>query len=254
MKPAKRIWVDTDIALGARRGDVDDGFALAAVVRAVQKQSERWGLAGVSTVAGNTDAETACRCTRDLLAQCGIEYEPLLGLAAAQAIARLPDGASLLALGPLTNIRQALELDPALPQRVSLRVVATVRDRRRHPLLGFFCLNFRRDRQAARRIMRAGFRELRVFPLDVVSRLRIGRRQLDELSACSSLGAYLARHSRRWLRQAPWRYASFSFPLWDLVAALDAIDALPDARFDADCLEAFDAHLAWDAFLALMQD
>ena len=34
MPRAKRIWIDTDIALGADHGDVDDGFALAAMVRA----------------------------------------------------------------------------------------------------------------------------------------------------------------------------------------------------------------------------
>lgn len=254
MKSPNWIWVDTDIALGAARGDVDDGFALAAVARAIRHDPVRWRLAGVSAVAGNADAITAQRCARELLLECGIDYHPLAGLAAAEAIASLPDDASLLALGPLTNVAHALRLDPHLPRRVELRVVATVRDRRRHPLLGFFCLNFRRDPQAARDVMRARFSNLRIFPLDVISRLRVGRRQLDQLATHPPLGAYLARHSRRWLRQAPWRYATLRFPAWDLVAALEALDALPGARFDGSFLTSFDPRAAWEAFAGLIAD
>jgi hypothetical protein len=66
--------------------------------------------------------------------------------------------------------------------------------------------------------MRAGLHELRVLPPDVVSRLRVGRRQLDELAALSPLGHYLSAHSRRRLGQSFWHYGVLRFPLWDLVA------------------------------------
>jgi inosine-uridine nucleoside N-ribohydrolase len=253
MKPPKPMWVDTDLALGGTRGDVDDGFALAAVVRAAQKYPAKWRLRGVSVVAGNTDAATAHRCARELLAVCELDDQPLsAGDEAARAIARLPDGASILALGPLTNVAKALDIDPALPRRVEIRIVATVRDRWRHPLLGFYCLNSRTDCGALRRVMRAGFRELRIFPLDVVSRLRFGRRELDALAALLPLGRYLALHSRRWLRQAPWRHGALSFPVWDLVAALDAVDALSEACFEGERLTGLNARATFDAFFQLI--
>ncbi len=106
----RAIWVDTDIALGARSGDVDDAFALAAVVR-----SPALRLVGVSSVFGNTSSATAARCAERLLAVAGSNVPVVEGAAraggssaAAEAIARLPAGTWLLALGPLTNVAAAL--------------------------------------------------------------------------------------------------------------------------------------------------
>ena len=43
----KRVWIDTDLALGAGRGDVDDGWAIAAIARSIDATRstiarERW--------------------------------------------------------------------------------------------------------------------------------------------------------------------------------------------------------------------
>src|SRR6476659_3064386 len=59
--PRSRVWVDTDVALGARWGDVDDGFALAALLRCPSVE-----ILGISTVFGNTTPEVAARCAREL--------------------------------------------------------------------------------------------------------------------------------------------------------------------------------------------
>ncbi len=260
----RRLWVDTDIALGADRGDVDDGFALAAVLRAHQI-----GLAtleGISVVKGNTDVETAQRCAHRLVEtseagtsgrDCGRAY--VAGVAtdrdAAEAIAALPSGTSVVALGPLTNVARALEIDPSLPERVDLRVVATVLDRRRHPILPWFCLNLRHDADAARVVMRSWSRNLRILPLDVVATMRVGRARLSELRSLedpSGLGTYLESQSLRWLRQAPLRYQSLEFPVWDLVAALDALDCLSEPCWSGHSLAGFDADSGWRSFVALI--
>ncbi len=249
MSPAK-IWVDTDIALGTPSGDVDDGLAVAAVIRAHQRGEIE--LLGISATAGNTTAEAAEVAARDLLMASGAQGVcPIVSERDAPgALAELDYGAEVLALGPLGNLARAVEVDRELVDRVGVRVVATVRNARRSPLLARYCLNFRKDPEAARRVMRGGFRTVRVFPLDVVRQLRVNRRTLDRMAATGDLGSYLAHHSRRWLRVSLLRYQSLSFPAWDLVAALDAVNRLAGATFDSrDRLVGFDSIAAEESFL-----
>lgn len=255
-----RIWVDTDIALGARRGDVDDGFALAAVALAAKQgqQGRRpLELVGVSSVSGNTDGRTAARAARDLLEVIGgrAGRVPVVDECdAPEAMAELADGASVLAIGPPTNLVRAASVDPGFPSRVEVRVVGSVLDRRRHPLLGFFCLNFRRDPEATASLFRLRWRRRLVFPLDVVRRLRFDAGDLDKIRASSPLGGYLAEHSARWLRRAPLRYLSASFPVWDLVAALHAIGDLPGVRVvpETERIVAFDVDGARRVFFHML--
>jgi hypothetical protein len=70
-----------------------------------------------------------------------------------------------------------------------------------------------------------------IYPLDVACALTVGVAELRAWSRASpasgtTLGAYLARHSWRWLAYAPLRYRRLRFPLWDLVPALDALGLL----------------------------
>ncbi|MEM7481715.1 MAG: nucleoside hydrolase [Acidobacteriota bacterium] len=250
-----RYWIDTDIALGTSSGDVDDGFALAAVLAAGVE------VVGVSAVAGNTTADRAADAARALLRNFGREETPVVpSEAAAAALAALPEGTRVLALGPLTHLVAAAELDPDFSRRVSVWAVGSVLDRRRHPLLPWFCLNFRHDPKAGRRFMELPWRRRRICPLDVVSRLRLGKKDLDRLAAAGGPAGYLAAGSRRWLRQAPWRHFRRSFPVWDLVAALDALGQLPGARCEStsrptpgDRLVAFDVAAAKAAVLGLLE-
>ena len=240
------LWVDTDLALGAARGDVDDGFALAAVVRAAPER-----LLGVSAVGGNTDAATAHECARRLLEELGADCARVSEAEAPAALAALPAGSSVLAIGPPANLIRAARLDAGFPARVGVRVVGRVQRRWRHPLLPLFDLNLRGE--AGRVFWSLAFRERHVFPLDVVRRLRIDAGDLDRLAGAGRAGAYLARHSRRWLSRAPLRYLSRSFPAWDLVAALDAVGRLPGARWTRDgVLTGFDVAGARRAFFELL--
>jgi inosine-uridine nucleoside N-ribohydrolase len=224
------LWIDTDIALGATRGDVDDGFALAALFCAAA--AGRVALAGISTVRGNITAAEAEACTEGLASAAGVRATVRRGAErpgahspAADSIAALPEGSEILALGPLTNVAAALRKDASLPRRATLRVVGSVSSPRFPPLWPFE-FNLTRDPGAARTVLAAPWRELILYPLDVVAGLRADAVRLGRLSRISSLGAYVAEGSGRWLRRARWSRLARSFPVWDLPAALDAAGLL----------------------------
>ena len=273
--PIPRIWVDTDIALGAPRGDVDDGFALAALGAAHRQGSVE--LVGVSTVFGNATAPISEACARELLRRAGADVPVVRGAERAEestpAAERIVEAGrnniEIVAVGPLTNLAAACRRDPGLAGRASLRAVGgNLSSRGFLPPLWPFEFNFARDRQSARFALSLPWRRLTLFPLDVVRRLAVGAEELNELEKTSDLGKYLAAHSRRWLRRARWRHLGRRFPLWDLPAALDAARLLDSAievrrlapgarRLLAQpgplaCLARFDPPAAWEEFLGLV--
>ena len=226
------LWIDTDVALGARSGDVDDGFALAALFGAARNRSVR--ILGVSTVFGNTGPRESARCTRAIAAASGVDIEPIAGAsrkgeasAAADGIAGMPAGSELLCLGPLTNVAQACANDEGLLERTTLRVVGgNLSSRGFLPPLWPYEFNLARDRGAAVRVLARPWRRLVLYPLDVVRRLTAEAGLLSELSHASPAGRLLAEGSRRWLARARRLRFSSSFPLWDVVAALDVLGRL----------------------------
>jgi inosine-uridine nucleoside N-ribohydrolase len=271
-----RFWVDTDVALGARRGDVDDGFALAAILAAARGGAAE--IAGLSTVFGNTTAAESLRCARALCETAGVASavapgaeEPGRESAASKAIAGLAAGTELLCLGPLTNVAAAAAADPSLPERLSLRVVGgNLTSRGPLAPLWPFEFNFAKDPRAARAVLRLPWKSLTLYPLDVVRRLRVDSARLEKLALACPLGDALARGSRRWLARARRLRLSRSFPVWDLPPALEALHALPGARHEAPllapgisrflrlprpvpCLVSFDPDLAWENFLAILR-
>jgi len=226
------IWIDCDIALGVPFRDPDDGFALAAV--ALRRDVP---LLGVSTVFGNTTVARSTASARRLLDVADrrdvtvVEDTARAGIttvtAAAEAIAALPDGASLLALGPLTNVAAALLVDPGLAARIEVRAVGGNRSSwgRWAPIWPFE-FNLAKDPLASHAFFAAPFRRRRLFPLDVARHLTVGARDLAHLARRGPVGAALARGALSWLAYAPLRYRALSFPLWDLLPALDALGAL----------------------------
>lgn len=226
-----RVWVDTDLALGApwrHGGDVDDGYALAALLCAPNID-----LVGVSTVFGNTDHPTAWRCAQDLLAAAGSTLTVVPGASgpsqdspAAEAISGLTEGVAIVALGPLTNVARAARRDPSLASRCSLRLVGgNLSSRGRFAPWWPFEFNLAKDPAAAVACFEHPFAR-RVAPIDVCRQLVIGPAELRALAGASSLGETLVRGSTRWRAYAPLRYQSLAFPLWDLVPALDVIGSL----------------------------
>lgn len=250
----RQIWIDTDIAMGmpldAPSRDVDDGWAVATLLRAAAMgQAE---IVGISVCDGNTDAATAFECLRSLLNVMMLDNVPIIARDdAAKSIAGLKGGTLLLALGPLTNIARALAVDPTLAQRASLITVGGVLNRwnfRRR----LSDLNIRRDPLAAA-IVHTTFINCRRMPLDVVDRLTVDAPRMDRVGASGAVGDYLANQSQRWLKSAKWRHGSAAFPVWDLVAALAAIEGLPGARYNAQKrLTTFDVSETWRAVESLL--
>lgn len=223
------VWIDTDVAMGAGRGDVDDGYAVAAMLCA---GSDR--VLGISTVSGNAPADVAARCSRALLSAARVEKQVIAGAmqpgqdtAAAEAIAALPTGTHVLALGPLSNIAAALRRNPSLASRITVYLVGgNLTSRGRFPPLWPHEFNLAIDPAAAACVFAAPLRR-RVHPLDSCGRLLVSGRDLARFASASPLGAYLARQSLRWWLLSPLRLRALRFPLWDLAPALDLLGLLP---------------------------
>jgi inosine-uridine nucleoside N-ribohydrolase len=271
-----RVWIDTDLALGGPRGDVDDGFALAALLAA--HRCGDVGILGISTVFGNTTAASSEECLRALCRQAEVAVALRRGAerrnepsAASEAIAALEPGAELLCLGPLTNVAAACRCDPEMPRRVGLSAVGgSLSSRGFLPPLWPFEFNFFRDRASARIVLSRDWRSLTLYPLDVVRRLTVDENRLGELAQSSPVGGYLAQESARWLRRARRLFQKRGFPLWDLPAALGhagALDGVYETRTLArgarrlletsrsfSCLVSFDPAEAWRRFVRLISE
>jgi inosine-uridine nucleoside N-ribohydrolase len=221
------LLIDTDNALGSSSGDVDDGFATAALLRS--------GLpvAGLASVAGNIGEAAADRNNRTLGALCGHDGRgyagPYLRGATAGDVAERIDrrldlwsGAPVrvAALGPLTNVAAALRaldrqgLRPAVSEIVL--VGGNASSRGRFPPLWPHEFNLTKDREAARAVF-ASELPLTIVPLDVARRLRIGASYLARLTG--PLGEHLRRHAARWLRRSRWLHGPGGFSVFDLLAA-----------------------------------
>jgi len=178
-----RIWVDTDIALGASSGDVDDGFALAALAAAHRQGTVE--LVGVSTVFGNATAAISEACALDLLSRAGADVPVVRGAeragdstpAAERIVEAGKNNIEIVALGPLSNVAGACRQDAGLAGRTTLRAVGgNLSSRGFLPPLWPFEFNFARDRKSARFALSLPWRGLTVFPLDVVRRLTVAHR------------------------------------------------------------------------------
>lgn len=275
--PRSPLWIDTDLALGAPSGDVDDGWALAALLCGTRAAPAR--ILGVSSVFGNTRSEHAYRCARELVVASGRADVPVVSgaahegemTAAAEAIAALPDGAHVLALGPLTNVAAALARDATLADRITVSIVGgNPSSFGRWPPLWPFEFNLAKDARAAHAVFGSTLRK-RLFTLDVACDLTLGLRDLRRIGRASELGRRLSRASLRWLAYAPLRYRALRFPVWDAVPALDALGllggversrryrlegkgllVLDEQAPESMCIERFDAVAALEALEGLV--
>jgi inosine-uridine nucleoside N-ribohydrolase len=132
-----------------------------------------------------------------------------------------------VAIGPLANVAAALELDPGLAARTRLRVVGgNLTSRGFLPPLWPHEFNLAKGRRATRAVLNAPWREIVVYPLDVLRRFRCDAARIERLASAGTVGALLADGSRRWLTRSRWRHGTAGFPVWDLVPALEVSGAL----------------------------
>jgi purine nucleosidase len=198
------VIVDTDLSLGAPGSEIDDGLALAMVVA-----EPGLDLQAVTTVSGNVDSARAASLTLDVLRRLGVEDVPVLtgamsalcdprprsprgpadarhaggvvgatGYAApeiARRIVQSPGEITVIALGPLTNIAVAINLEPRLAGAVKEIVVmggTYFRDLSWGSLPGEF--NFWSDPEAAQVVLRSGA-PVRLVGLDVTTQVKLSR-------------------------------------------------------------------------------
>jgi inosine-uridine nucleoside N-ribohydrolase len=214
------LLIDTDNAAGSPRGDVDDAFAVAALLRG--------GLpvAALASVAGNTSEAEADRNNRTLGPLCGFAGPYLRGVEAGDVPDRI-DRAELwrrgpvrfVALGPLTNLAPLVARGAAISEAVL--VVGNLTSLGRFPPWWPHEFNLTKDPAATRAVF-ASELPLTVVPLDVARRLRAGPGELRDLHG--ELGDFLRTHSARWSRRSLLVRGSRRFPVFDLAAAAYVLD------------------------------
>ena len=185
---------------------IDDSLALLYLLRSPQV-----ALRGIGSVHGNIDAAQAARNTLDLLALAGADVPVAVGLtdpragtyaggapdvhgdngiggvalppaarepaaeSAAEMLVRLaaehPGELEVLAVGPLTNLAAALDLDPGLPAKVRRVVVMGGAAQTSGNVSAVSEANIHNDPEAAAAVVEAPW-EVLLVPLDVTMRNR----------------------------------------------------------------------------------
>jgi inosine-uridine nucleoside N-ribohydrolase len=203
------IFIDTDNALGSPTGDVDDAYAIAALVRSGV------AIGAISSVAGNTSEPRAFENNRRLADLLGWHGPLLHGGSEARAALATFEG-RVAALGPLTNVIAATHASEIV------LVGANASSRGRWPPWWPHEFNLTKDVRATRELFRSDV-PLTIFPLDVARQLWITRRDLDAING--PLGDYLRTGSARWFRHLLLVRRTRRFAIYDLAAALYLLDA-----------------------------
>ena len=215
------FFIDADNGMGSDKGDVDDGFAIAALL------SAKIPVAALASVWGNTTVDRAHPNNQALAKLFNYQDPCLRGAASAKAG---PTEASrflvensapkrVLALGPLSNVAQALR-DGASGIDEVVVVGSNYSSWGRWPPVWPYEFNLAKDKTATREVF-ASRTPLTFVPLDVACLMRVGREDLARLPG--EKGEYFRRHCERWLQRKQ-KMGSSTFAAWDYVAAYYAIN------------------------------
>lgn len=233
------IYIDSDNALGSKSGDIDDAFAIAALLCGHKRSEKTVGALG--SVFGNTTASEVQKNNQSLARFCGYSGSCLLGANKpgdpSDASRYLAQGLALdqvLALGPMTNFAAALRENPQAQARVGefILVGANWSSNGRWPPYWPFEFNLTHDAQATAEVFNSRV-PLTIIPLDQARRLRL--RSIDFPVLSGELANFLESGSRRWLLRARRFKFSSSVPVWDLAAAIWAIEP---ALFQSEVVKA----------------
>jgi inosine-uridine nucleoside N-ribohydrolase len=202
-----QLFIDTDNALGSNRGDVDDAYAIAALVRS------RIPIIAISSVSGNVSEPEAYQNNGRLCAVLGWSGPLLRG---AEAQAKLSDfQGRVIAIGPLTNVAFAARASEIIT------VGSNSATRGRWPPRWPHELNLTFDPTATHRVFASDV-PLTIFPLNITRDFRVLKKDLHSITG--SLGNVLRQGTARWFRTLLWKRHTRRFAIYDLAAALYAID------------------------------
>jgi len=224
-----RIILDTDMAMGVLGSDIDDGFALALALAEPSISVEL-----VTSVNGNADVESGSFLSVELLHRLGHPDIPVVqgaaaplvfpdkrrgapdyvqrdfghrkpqpGFAAAEIARRIdaePGELTIVAIGPLTNIAAAINLDPDLPSKVKEIVImggVFLGHTNSEVKPGEF--NFFVDPEAADAVVRSGA-PIRLVGLDVTVQVQLTREQATEMtSSDSEFSQFAGEYTIAWI-------------------------------------------------------
>ncbi len=227
----RRVWIDTDPAITAGNGEVDDAFALIQALR-----SPELDIVGVSAVFGNTDIDHTFAMAREILARAnradirvyrgsGREGDRLANEATSALTQALDQGPlTILALGPLTTLAAALG-QPDAPisnveeiifvggRREGLEFRATPTQKK-----PFGDMNFECDPAAAAELLALGV-PMTLAGWEVCAKMWLTPNDLDRLrDEGDECAQWLAASARGW--QADWQrdFAAPGFTPFDTLA------------------------------------
>lgn len=243
MDAQKRVWVDTDIAIGHESGlfrlcDVDDAYALAVLLRSVEVC-----VVGVSSTLGNTDdIKVTTNTARSFISTYGPNSvsvyqgaestlpeessKATTNEAVEQLAAALRKGPlTILAIGAVTNIALLLLKYPDLEDRIDeIVLVAGRRSMDQHFISGlwqakpFRDLNFESDVRAFEVLLGSEVK-LTLVPFEACHQVWIRPRDLARLGESSKIGRFLAERSLGWLAEWEAIFGAKGFNPFDMVAA-----------------------------------
>ncbi len=239
----KRVWVDTDISIGHKSGilhycDVDDGYALAALLRSPEIQ-----VVGISSTLGNTnDIKVSTSIARTFIASYGPNSVQVFqgastglsehpeNMATNDGVEKMAEALrhhpmTILSLGAATNIALLLLKYPELENRITeIIAVAGRRGIDQHFISGkwqpepFRDLNFEADPRAYAILLQSSI-PTTLVPYEACSSVWIKPGDLITLGQANRVGKFLARHSFGWIAEWETVFGANGFNPFDLVAA-----------------------------------
>ena len=231
MSARRRVWIDTDPAITAGNGEVDDGFALIQALRSPELE-----IVGISAVFGNTNIDHTYAMAQEIVARaqrsdvpvyrgCGEAGDRQSNVATEALGAALAEGPlTIAALGPLTTVATALGVPGiALANVEEIIFVGGRRDglefratpTQQQP---FRDLNFELDAPAAAELLALGV-PMTLAGWEVSAQMWLTPDDLDRLAmqgdACAG---WLSATARGW--QADWQrdFAAPGFTPFDTLA------------------------------------
>lgn len=221
-KNLKKVWIDTDLAVGMQRirgegySDVDDGYAVLQLMK-----SKAVRLMGISSVFGNTDIDNAYRLCQYMAEQFydnavdvhkgaagPMDIGDVISNDAVEAMAAAlsREKMTIMAIGPATNVGILLTLYPELASRIDEVVLVAGRRKQTDAFhIGnkgrlAMDLNFDLDNDAFQILLQSGVKVV-LCPFEISSKVWITDQDLAELSGGDSGSRWLASHSEAWIKQ-----------------------------------------------------
>ena len=212
------VILDTDIGT-----DIDDSWALAFLLASPELELKlctlssgntryraqiAWRilhLAGRSEVPlalGRDDGKEYDYTLRSYLERHGeLELEVLHDAAAAivEMVNRSAEKVTVIAIGPLTNLADALKLDPAIAGKIDLVAMAGSWEYGHDHVKGKIAeYNIVKDVAAAQAVFAAPWNSFKLTPLDSCGQVRISRSDCDMLKGCSAVMREVVESNREW--------------------------------------------------------